>query len=516
MTKLQRSSGLLLHPTSLPGPFGIGDLGETAYRWVDFLVSARQSVWQILPLGPTGYGNSPYQTTSVFAGNPLLIDLSALAREGYISQDDLSNTPAFSRERVDFEAVIAWKIPLLLNAYHQFAARAGDEGKQAFQLFCQKHGRSWLDDFALFMALKNHFNDRAWNSWPEPLKLRRREALAEMEEKLKVQILAHKFLQYQFFKQWLDLRRYANEKGVRILGDIPIYVTYDSAEVWATQDKFCLDKEGNPGVVAGVPPDYFSKTGQLWGNPIYDWKAMEKEGFRWWIERVKLTLECVDMARIDHFRGFEAYWAVPFGEETAVKGEWIKAPGEALFDALTRELGDIPLVAEDLGLITPEVEALRDRYALPGMKILQFAFSGPSNSYLPHNYQPNCLVYTGSHDNDTTEGWFAAAPAKEREFCQKYLGGIRESISWDLIRLACASTAVLAVFPLQDVLNLSSDNRMNIPGQASGNWGWRLLPGQLQEFHAAKLREWAEIFGRAPKPKESAEFAETKSQDRDA
>lgn len=505
MTQLQRSSGLLLHPTSLPGPHGIGQLGESAYRWIDFLVKARQSVWQILPLGPTGFGNSPYQTTSVFAGNPLLIDLSLLAEEGYVSRDDLAAAPSFPDHRVDFDRVIAWKIPLLLNAYHQFNRTVSDTEKRAFQSFCQRHDEPWLNEYALFMALKDYFDGKAWNAWPDPLKLRDPEAMREMQMKMEDKILAHKLLQYQFFKQWLSLRKYANDCGVQILGDIPIYVTYDSAEVWSTQDKFCLDERGNPTMVAGVPPDYFSETGQLWGNPIYDWKAMEKNGFRWWIERVKITLQCVDMARIDHFRGFEAYWAVPFGEETAVNGEWVKGPNYTLFDALTRELHDIPVVAEDLGVITPEVEALRDRYGFPGMKILQFAFGdGPEAPYLPHNYEQNCVVYTGSHDNDTTHGWFATVPDHEREFCLKYLDGIRDSISWDLIRLAYSSVAVLAIFPLQDVLDLGTEARMNIPGKPSDNWGWRLQGHQLNDGHAEKLADLVEIYGRVPAKLKSA------------
>lgn len=500
MTTLSRSSGLLLHPTSLPGPYGIGEIGETARGWIDFLVKARQSVWQILPLGPTGYGNSPYQTTSVFAGNPLLIDLAELAKEGYLSPTDLAAAPAFPAHQVEFERVIEWKIPLLMRAYRQFAEQADEGKKEQFQAFCRRHDPLWLEDFALFMALKEHFNGASWNSWPEPLKLRQAGALAEMKTQLGEKILAHKFLQYQFFKQWEALRRYANEKGVLILGDIPIYVTYDSAEVWANQDKFLLDKDGNPVVVAGVPPDYFSETGQLWGNPIYNWELMENEGFGWWIERVRLTLECVDLARIDHFRGFEAYWAVPFGEKTAVNGKWNKGPDRALFDALGGALGEMPLIAEDLGFITPEVEALRNRYQFPGMKILQFAFGGdPEAPYLPHNFERNCVVYTGSHDNDTTRGWFESAPPHEREFCLKYLGGTRQSISWELIRLATASVALLAVFPLQDVLELGSEARMNVPGKPFGNWGWRFISEQLQDWHAARLAELAYLYGRTPR-----------------
>ncbi|RMI14649.1 MAG: 4-alpha-glucanotransferase [Calditrichaeota bacterium] len=497
MTQLHRSSGLLLHPTSLPGPYGIGTLGDMALRWIDFLASARQHVWQILPLGPTGYGNSPYQTTSTFAGNPLLIDLEWLVQEGYLDREQLANAPAFPRDHVDFDRVIEWKIPLLLTTYRRFEEIASPEEKERFHQFCRQHDQKWLDDFALFMAIKQHLGGSPWNDWPPALKLRDPAALKEVREKLREQIQAHKFLQYLFFSQWMRLRQYAHQRGVQIMGDIPIYVTYDSADVWANQELFHLDEQGNPTVVAGVPPDYFSETGQLWGNPIYNWEVMEKNRFHWWKARVRLTLACVDLIRIDHFRGFEAYWAVPFGEKTAVNGKWVKGPGERLFDSLMTGFTNLPVIVEDLGVITPEVEALRDRYGFPGMKILQFAFSGdPDNPYLPHNFDRNCVVYTGSHDNNTTRGWFASAPEEERQFCARYLGFSPRDIAWDLIRLASASTAVLTVFPVQDVLSLGAEARMNLPGHPTGNWTWRLLPDQLREEHAARLLEMVEVYGR--------------------
>lgn len=506
MTKMKRSSGLLLHPTSLPGPFGIGEIGEHAYRWIDFLVESYQSVWQILPLGPTGYGNSPYQTTSVFAGNPLLIDVARLAAEGFLSQEELERSPTFPNEYVDYDAVIRWKMPLLLETYQAFSSRADERKQAAFQSFCSLHDEKWLNDFALFMALKNRFEEKAWSSWPIDLKLRDPEALSDARRELSGEIIAHKFLQYQFYEQWLALKQYANERGIQILGDIPIYITYDSADVWANRSKYCLDQEGNPTVVAGVPPDYFSATGQLWGNPIYNWEAMAENGFRWWIERVKNILQCVDIIRLDHFRGFEAYWAVPFDEETAVNGKWIKGPDAALFQALLNELGDLPIVAEDLGVITPAVEALRDRFGFPGMKILQFSFgNGPDNLYLPHNYIQNCVVYTGSHDNDTTHGWFNTASEQERRYCLQYFGGELKDVSWDLMRLASASVALLAIFPVQDVLSLGTEARMNMPGQPSGNWAWRLLPDQLREKHRRRLAELSEIYGRAPLPEQETE-----------
>lgn len=498
--KLERSSGLLLHPTSLPGPNGIGEIGEMAYHWINFLERSGQTVWQILPLGPTGYGNSPYQTTSVYAGNPLLIDLDRLVREGLLPENAYLQKPDLPQHRVDFDALIDWKLRLLLEAHRHFEQLDDETEKQAFADFCALHDPLWLDDFALFMAIKNAQGGKAWSEWPEKYRLRRQKGLAEAAEKLKAEVKAHKFLQYLFFKHWQELKSYANERGISIMGDIPIYVTFDSADVWSNQDLFLLDKKGNPKMVAGVPPDYFSATGQLWGNPIYDWPLMKKNGFSWWIERVRLTMQTVDLVRIDHFRGFESYWAVPFGEETAVNGEWVVGPGGDLFDAIFAELGDVNIVAEDLGLITPEVEALRDRYEFPGMKILQFAFGGdPADAFLPHNFNHNCVVYTGSHDNDTTIGWYATAPQHEKEFCARYLSHFPEDISWELIRLASASVADVSIFPLQDVLGLGNDARMNLPGNPSGNWNWRVTTEQLKEEHVLRLRALTEVYGRLPK-----------------
>lgn len=498
MSRLKRSAGILLHPTSLPGPNGIGEIGEMARLWIDFLARAGQSVWQILPLGPTGYGNSPYQTTSVFAGNPLLIDLGRLVQDGYLPESALQKRPDFPHDRVDYDAVGAWKLPLLLQSYTHFSKTASAQDRVKFDEFCQLHGRLWLDDFSLFMAIKNDQQGRPWNEWPEELKLRDDEAMHRIAARLQNEIQAQKFIQFVFFRHWQELKEYANERGIQVLGDIPIYVTYDSADVWANQDKFNLDEEGRPTVVAGVPPDYFSETGQLWGNPIYRWPEMARSGFKWWIERVRITHQCVDLVRIDHFRGFESYWAVPFGEKTAVNGQWLEGPGSALFDALRQALGDIPIIVEDLGVITPEVETLRDKYGFPGMKILQFAFAnGPDDPYLPHNFEKNCVVYTGSHDNDTTVGWFATAGHGEREYCQKYLNCSSETVTWNLIRLAYSSTALLAMVPLQDVLALGSQARMNIPGKPAGNWSWRVTAEQLQETHARNLAELSGIFGRS-------------------
>lgn len=497
IVKLERSAGLLLHPTSLPGRFGIGEINDMAYQWVDTLVAARQTVWQVLPLGPTGYGDSPYQTFSAFAGNPLLIDLARLAREGYISHQALEEAPVFPAERVDFGAVIAWKKPLLLGAYQQFVTKADPAEEAAFHAFCAQHDAVWLQDYAFFMALKDHFGGEAWDMWPRQLRRREPTALATWGERLAPAIMAHKFLQYQFFKQWSELKQYANAQGVQILGDIPIYVAYDSADVWAHQDLFALDEDGYPTVVAGVPPDYFSPTGQLWGNPLYRWDVMAAQGYRWWIARVRMMLHQVDILRLDHFRGFEAYWEVPAGEKTAVNGRWVKGPGAAFFEALLNALGDVPIIAEDLGVITSEVKALRDQFGFPGMKILQFAFDGDAtNPYLPHNYERNCVVYTGSHDNDTTRGWFASAPEPEQAFCLSYLGYRPDDIAWALMRLAAASVAALAIFPVQDVLSLGSEARMNTPSQASGNWAWRLRADAFTEEHVARLAELVNTYGR--------------------
>jgi len=503
--KLERSAGLLLHPTSLPGRFGIGEINETAYRWVDTLVSAHQTVWQVLPLGPTGYGDSPYQTFSAFAGNPLLIDLARLAHEGYVAHEALEQAPVFPEERVEFGPVIAWKKPLLLEAYQRFATNADPAEVTAFNSFCAEHDGIWLHDYAFFMALKDYFHGEAWGTWPRELRRREPAALVTWSERLAPAIMAHKFIQFQFFKQWGELKRYANEHGIMIFGDIPIYVSYDSADVWAHQHLFPLDEDGRPLVVAGVPPDYFSPTGQLWGNPLYRWDVMATQGYRWWIERVRTALYQVDMVRLDHFRGFEAYWEVPASEETAVNGCWVKGPGATLFEVLFSALGDpsagsgrgVPIIAEDLGVITPEVETLRDGFGFPGMKILQFAFDDDAtNPHLPHNYERNCVVYTGSHDNDTTRGWFASAPKPEQAFCIRYLGYTPDDIAWALMRLAASSVAALAIFPVQDVLSLGSEARMNMPSQAAGNWAWRLRANAVSDDHIARLAELAETYGR--------------------
>lgn len=495
---IERSAGILLHPTSLPGPHGIGSLGDQAYRWIDFLEAAGQRLWQVLPLGPTGYGDSPYQSFSAFAGNPYLIDLDLLRHDGLLGDDDLAAGGDFPAERVDFGAVIPFKLAALGRAFEHFEAGAAGQLGGAFEEFEREQGY-WLDDFALFMALKEEHGGGAWNRWPADVRERDPEALERVRGELATEIRRHRVWQFLFYRQWQGVKRYANERGIAVIGDIPIFVSYDSADTWANSDLFWLDAEGNPTVIAGVPPDYFSATGQRWGNPLYRWGRMAERGFDWWIDRFRSSLEFYDLIRIDHFRGFEAYWEIPASEPTAVRGRWVRGPGQPFFDAVSAALGELPVIAEDLGVITPEVEALRDRNRLPGMKVLQFAFAGDaSDPYLPHNYPHRSAVYTGTHDNDTTLGWYRQAPEAERDKVRRYLARDDDAVVWELMRLALSSVADLAVVPLQDVMGLGSEARMNIPGRASGNWGWRYLPEQLERWLAPQLREMAELYGRSP------------------
>jgi 4-alpha-glucanotransferase len=494
-----RSSGILLHPTSFPSRFGIGDLGEQAYHFIDFLAQTRQRLWQVLPLGPTGFGNSPYMCYSAMAGNPLLLNLEWLREEGLLDPQDFDRLPEFPADKVDFQLAISVKMPLLVKASQNFTAKASQEQQEEFKEFCAATAY-WLDDYALFMAIKEAKEGASWHKWEPELAQRQPAALAECQRRMPGAIFFHKFVQFQFFRQWSALKRYANEQGIEIIGDIPIYVAHDSADVWAHPEIFCLDKKtGSPAGIAGVPPDYFSATGQLWGNPVYLWRQLQKTDFHWWVRRFESMLNYVDIIRIDHFRGFEAFWSVRQGETTAIKGKWVKAPGEAFFETLNKKLGKLPVLAEDLGIITPEVEALRDKFEFPGMKILHFAFgSGMENPYLPFNYYDrNCLVYTGTHDNDTTAGWFAKLPEYERQAVLAYLGHVSpDGIHWDLIRLALSSVANLAIIPLQDILGLGSEARMNTPGLAEGNWGWRYWYGALTDDVRHRLKSMTETFGR--------------------
>jgi 4-alpha-glucanotransferase len=478
----------------------MGDIGPSAYEFVDFLAETGQQIWQVLPLGPTGHGNSPYMSYSSMAGNHMLISLEQLRDRGLLEQADLDNFPHFADDAVDFSGVFPEKLKLLEKAAEAFHTSADEETRTEYTLFCKERA-FWLDDYAFFMALKRAHNGASWNHWDTALARREDQAMTQWHEKLSTVIAYHKFFQFEFYRQWSALRQYANERHIQIIGDMPIYVAHDSVDVWAFPHNFMIDDETlEPSEMAGVPPDYFSETGQLWGNPTYDWEVLQKRGFRWWLQRLKSLLDYVDLIRIDHFRGFQAYWAVQEGETTAMNGEWIEAPGEAFFNAVKEEFGSLPILAEDLGVITPEVEELRDMFDFPGMKILQFAFGGDaSNPYLPFNFVRNCLVYTGTHDNDTTVGWFDQASEYERDRVLRYLGGLSaDGIHWNMIRLALGSIADQAVFPLQDILGLGSFARMNTPGQADGNWAWRyrseMLTGELRE----RLRELTRLYGRTP------------------
>jgi 4-alpha-glucanotransferase len=499
-----RRSGILLHPTSLPGPFGIGSLGREALAFVDFLEASQQCIWQVLPLGPTGYGDSPYQSFSSFAGNPLLIDLEELAGEGFLAPEHLENAPEFPVDHVDYGRVFAFKREILKSAHLHWKRHGDSATRQSFDAFCERE-RSWLEDFSLFMALKRTFEAEgrtgAWSSWPAELVRRKPDELERWRIRAADEIEQQKFQQFLFFRQWQTVKRYASERAIRIIGDLPIYVAYDSADSWANQELFYFDDKGSPTVVAGVPPDYFSDTGQLWGNPIYDWKRHKETGYGWWVERIRASLGLVDSLRLDHFRGFEAYWEVPAGERTAVNGRWVKGPGAnfftALKQALEQEIGDLPLIAEDLGVITPPVEKLRDRFGFPGMKVLQFAFDEDAdNDYLPHNYLPHSVVYTGTHDNDTTLGWFQNESEAVRDQVRRYLGRDGHDIVWDLIRLAFSSAANTAVIPLQDAMKLGSAARMNVPSRSGGNWRWRFTEDMITEEITGRLRELSRLYGR--------------------
>ncbi len=495
----QRSSGILLHPTSLPGRYGIGSMNEAAYQWVDFLHVTRQSLWQLLPLGPTGYGDSPYQSFSSFAGNPYLISLEALVADGLLEQAVLDQAPSFPADHVDFGAIYYWKLPLLRRAAGDFAGRASADQQADFAQFCATEA-DWLDDFALFMALKDAHSGQAWNQWAMGLRSRQPAALQAAATTHAAAVHGHKFNQWLFYRQWQQLKAYANARGIQIIGDIPIFVAMDSADAWTNPTEFFLDEQFQPTVVAGVPPDYFSATGQLWGNPLYNWERMQATGYRWWLRRIRAALRLYDIVRIDHFRGFAGYWEVPAAEMTAINGQWLPGPGRDFFEVVARELGELPIIAEDLGEITPDVVALRDGFGLPGMKILQFAFStDASDKFLPHNYSSNFVVYTGTHDNDTTVGWYQqSATQHERDHFRRYLRTDGHDPAWSMIEAAFRSVAVMALAPLQDLLSLDTAARMNLPGRASGNWGWRFAPDQVNEFVAARLQEMTLLYGRDP------------------
>lgn len=492
---LPRSSGILLHPTSLPTPYGIGDLGPAAFRWLDALARAKQTWWQILPLGPTGYADSPYQSFSAFAGNPNLISPEVLFRDGLLVKGDLV-APGFPEAQVDYEAVIPWKQAVTVRAWENFHAGRAPALRPAFEEF-QAREASWLPDFSLYMALKDAHGGVSWQDWPQDLIQREPATLARVRHDLADSVELHSFRQFLFFRQWDAIKAQARNLGIRVIGDVPIFIAGDSVDAWSHPELFHLDEHRRPTVVAGVPPDYFSTTGQLWGNPLYNWPRHEETGFAWWIARLRGVLRQVELVRLDHFRGFQAYWEVRAGDPTAEKGRWVLAPGQALLRALHDALGGLPLIAEDLGVITPEVEALRTRWQLPGMRILQFAFGGAQEDrFLPHRHERNTVVYTGTHDNDTTQGWYEKLTAKERVYLDRYAPNPTEDAAWRLLRLAWGSVADLAIAPLQDVLSLGNEARMNMPGIAGGYWRWRFTEEQLTADHLDRLADMTTLYER--------------------
>ncbi len=504
---MSRNSGILLHPTSLPGRWGIGDLGSEAYRFADFLAGAGQHLWQVLPLGPTGFGDSPYQCLSVFAGNPLLISLERLAEEGFLEPFDLANAPLFPEHNVDYKAVIDFKLPLLKKSFQIFSEKATVTERESFEGFCAQNA-SWLEGYSLFMALKEAHSFAAWNRWEEEIRLRQPEAVERWRKAMAGEIRSYQYQQYQFRKQWSELKKHCNDRAIKLIGDVPIFVALDSAEVWSHPELFHLDESGNPTVVAGVPPDYFSSTGQLWGNPIYRWELMAGDNYRWWVERLRAALALVDIIRLDHFRGFVGYWEVPAKETTAINGRWVPGPGAAFFSEVQKALGNPLIIAEDLGMITQEVNALREEFGFPGMRVLQFAFSDDNKSdvHKPYNYPRNCVVYTGTHDNNTTVGWFNEEDGmttlsveernRERQLALEYLGSSGCEVNWDFIRLALMSVADTAIIPLADVLGLGSEARMNRPGRAEGNWRWRFAANTLSGEIKARLKKLTVLYGR--------------------
>lgn len=492
-----RSGGILLHPTSLPGRYGIGDLGPQAYQFIDWLASTGCKLWQILPLGPTGYGDSPYQCFSAFAGNPYLISLDAVVEDRLLDTEDFASMPTFDASRVDYGLLIPWKLGLLQKAFSRLSS-APDRFRQEFQRFC-KDNASWLDDYALFMSLKDANGGGAWSGWDASIRKREPAAMEKARSDQAENIQRHSFYQFLFFRQWNKVREYAHKQDITIIGDIPIFIAYDSADAWANPQLFFLDEDSLPTVVAGVPPDYFSATGQLWGNPLYKWSAHKQTGYAWWIERFRAVLRLVDIVRLDHFRGFAGYYEIPFGSPTAEHGQWVTGPGkdffQALYPALSGKPGDtLPIIAEDLGVITPDVVELRDSFHLPGMKILQFGFTRPDDPFLPHNYQSHCVAYTGTHDNDTVCGWYETAPESEREFARKYMNTNGSDIAWDMIRAIWSSVAVYAVTPMQDALSLGGEARMNFPSKLGGNWEWRMSESDMSASLASRLKEFNTLY----------------------
>lgn len=495
----KRSSGVILHPTSLPGPDGIGDLGPEAYRWINFLVEAGCGLWQVLPLGPTGYGDSPYQCFSAFAGNPYLVSPARLLEDGLLNRSDLADRPAFPTGQVNYGDVIPWKLKILERAFLRFQNTHPAEINTEFEVFKQKQS-FWLEDFSLFMAIKEAHGGVSWTEWAEPYRVRSPKVIEQFRLEHAAAVERTMFQQFLFFRQWNALHQHANDQGILIIGDIPIFVAFDSADAWSHRELFYMSEQGEPTAVAGVPPDYFSPTGQLWGNPLYDWGKHKDSGYAWWIKRMQATLSMVDILRLDHFRGFSGYWEVPADMPTAEIGRWVQGPGVDLFQAIENALGNLPILAEDLGEITQDVIDLRDHFHLPGMRIFQFAFqTNPTDPFLPHNYVQNCAAYTGTHDNDTTRGWYDSAPENEKDFCRRYLARSGNDIVWDIIRAVWSSVAVFALAPMQDLLSLGNEARMNFPGKPSGNWIWRLQPDGANGPVANRMHELNWLYTRLAK-----------------
>lgn len=494
--RFPRSCGTLLHPTSLPSKYGMGDLGDEAKEFINFLERTDQTIWQVLPLGPTGYGNSPYASYSAFAGNPYLISLDKLVDKGLLKSDEVTGAQLPVTTVADYEKSYQAKDILYKKACNRFYSGQSRADKKKLKEF-KADNEFWLEDYCLFMACSVANERRPWNQWEKGLAQRLTSDIKSFRKKHLEEIDYYLWLQFEFFTQWYELKQYANEKGIRVIGDIPIFVDHNSADVWSNPSFFAVDKQGNRKLVAGVPPDYFSETGQLWGNPLYNWKALKKDGFKWWIERFRQMFELYDAIRVDHFRGFDEYWEVEASEKTAIKGKWVKAPGKELFETIKKELGELPIIAEDLGLMTPTVEELRDHFNFPGMKIIQFAFdSDSSNSFLPHNYPQNCVTYTGTHDNDTTIGWFNQAPELEKHRVREYTRTDGSEIEWELIRLGMLSVADQAIFPMQDFMGLDTEHRMNLPATVGNNWLWRYTPDMLYKVDEDRIKALVEIANR--------------------
>ncbi len=506
----ERCAGILLHPTSLPGKFGIGDIGHDAYKFVDFLVSSGQVLWQVFPLGPTGYGDSPYQCFSAFAGNPLLISPQMLFEDSLLNQFDIDSYPQLDPINIDYGRVIGLKSFILHKAYENFKLLKSNFINEYNQFVANNH--DWLNDYALFMACKEYHNGVAWPEWEPEIAFRKNDSVIKWTEKLQNEVDYYIFIQFMFNKQWMQLKEYASLKGVKIVGDLPIFIAFDSADSWSNREQFTIDENGKLLTCAGVPPDYFSPTGQLWGNPLYKWDVMEKDNFLWWQKRFSKLFEIVDYVRVDHFRGFDAFFEIPGDAPTAQFGKWVSAPGDKLFTVIKQELGDVPIIAEDLGVITKGVVDLRDKFGFPGMKILQFSFGADGEKkFLPHNYINNCVVFTGSHDNDTTRGFFEEAKTKNPDvynWAQQYLNYYGDDMCKQLIREAYKSIANFVVIPLQDILNLGSEARMNFPGKLGGNWGWRFTWDQLNEHVAAEYNWIVELYERNPRTRKITKYEE--------